>query len=123
MQSCGEELAESALVPERLAELFQHVAENLQAHAEWVGTESEAARAEHVAMLEVAADYRAIARAATHAARNMRRLVSLPAAPHDTARWDRTAWSRWMRRKVELQRAFAQLMLEHADASERALGG
>ena len=123
MQSCGEELAESALVPERLAELFQHVAENLQAHAEWVGTESAAARGEHMAMLEVAADYRAIARAATHAARHMRSLLSLPAAPHDTARWDRTAWASWMRRKVELQRAFAQLLLEHADASERALGG
>lgn len=123
MQSCGEELAESALVPERLAELFQHVAENLQAHAEWVGSESEAARAEYVAMLEVAADYRAISRAATHAGRHMRSLASLPAAPHDPARWDRTAWASWMRRKVELQRAFAQLLLERAEASERALNG
>lgn len=121
MQSCGEELAESALVPERLAELFQHVADNLQAHAEWVGTESQAAASEHAGMLEVAADYRAIARAATHAARTMRGLGSLPAAPHDPARWDRAAWAAWMQRKVELQRAFAQLILEHADASERAL--
>ena len=121
MQSCGEELAESALVPERLAELFQHVAGNLETHAEWVGTESEAARREHVGMLEVAADYRAIARAATHAARTMRGLEGLPAAPHDPARWDRAAFAIWMQRKVELQRAFAQLLQEHADASERAL--
>jgi len=123
MQSCGEELAESALVPERLAELFAHVAENLDKHAEWVGTESEAARREHAGMLEVAADYRAIAHAATHAARTMRSLATLPAAPHDPARWDQSAFAAWMRRKVELQRAFAQLIQEHADASERALHG
>ncbi|HKO94623.1 MAG TPA: hypothetical protein VJU61_25890 [Polyangiaceae bacterium] len=121
MQTCGQELAQSALVPERLAELFQHVAENLQAHAEWVGTESDAARLEHAAMLEVAANYRAIARAATQAARSMRALETLPAAPHDLERWDRAAFNAWMQRKIELQRAFAQLILEHAAASERAL--
>lgn len=121
MESCGAELAESAVVPEKIAELMQHVASNLEAHAAWVGDSVEAARQEREALLSVAEGYRAIAAAGFGAAAFMRGLAELPPAPHDPARWDRVSFVRWMREKIVLQRAVAQLLLEHAEASERVL--
>jgi hypothetical protein len=121
--ACGAELGDAAIVPERLAALMSHVAENLEAHAGWVGVETPAAAAEHEGLLRLAADYRAIAAAALRTAATMRGLRDLEPAPHDPARWDRAAFLQWMRRKIELQRAFAQLLLEHAEVSERILSG
>lgn len=121
MESCGAELAEDAVVPEHLAKLMAHVATNLVAHAAWVGKDSFAASQEHHWLLKVAADYRAIAAAATRAAANMRAMRHLAPAPHDEAVWDRIAFSNWMREKIALQRAFADLLIEHAKASELVL--
>jgi len=122
MQSCGAELAESAIVPERLGALLLHVSHNLVAHADWIGTACEEARREGEALRTVAADYRAIAEAAGRAVQHMRDAAGLAPAPHDPSRWDRAAFVTWMQRKIELQRDLAQLLLEHAQASERALG-
>ncbi|MEO8180086.1 MAG: hypothetical protein ABI895_14725 [Deltaproteobacteria bacterium] len=125
MQSmaCGVELADAAIVPEQLAALMSHVAENLEGHARWVGVETPAAEAEHEGLLRLAADYRGIAAAAQRAAATMRALRDLEPAPHDPAHWDRPAFLHWMRRKIELQRALAQLLCEHAEASEQILTG
>src|SRR3954468_4828761 len=119
--TCGAELADAALVPHRLAALMSHVAENLEAHAHWVGSETPRAQAEHQGLLSVAADYRAIAAAAQQTAATLHGLRDLEPAPHDPSRWDRPAFLQWMQRKIELQRGFAQLLLEHAEASERVL--
>jgi hypothetical protein len=121
MESCGAELAEAAVVPEQLAALMQHVAENLDAHAVWVGTATAEAEQEHDRLLKLADDYRSIAAAALRAVATMRDMRSLEPAPHDPARWDREAFARWMRKKIDLQRAFAHLLLEHAEDSERVL--
>jgi hypothetical protein len=125
MQSmaCGVELADAASVPEQIAALLSHVAENLEAHARWVGLETKAAQAEHEGLLSLAADYRAIAAAAQRAAATMHGLRALEPALHDPARWDRPAFLDWMRRKIELQRALAQLLSEHAEASQQILTG
>ncbi|HWO08001.1 MAG TPA: hypothetical protein VNN80_00935, partial [Polyangiaceae bacterium] len=114
MQSCGAELAESAVVPERLAALMQHVSENLIAHADWVGAGSAEAAQEQAGLRLVAREYRAIAAAGRQAAAAMRSLAGLPAAAHDPARWDREAFARWMHEKIVLQRELAALLLEHA---------
>jgi hypothetical protein len=108
-------------VPEQLAALMSHVAENLEAHARWVGKQSSDARLEHAGMLQLAHDYREIAAAALRAVSTMRSLRDLPVVPHDPKGWDQPAFTRWMREKIDLQRAFAALILEHADDSERVL--
>lgn len=120
-QSCGAELAQSAVVPELIGALMLHVTQNLEAHAQWVGASSEAARLEHAALREVAADYRAIAEAATRAVQHMRAAAGLASPPHDPATWDRAAFVSWMQRKIELQRALAEMLLDHASRSERGL--
>jgi len=119
--ACGAELGAAAIVPERLAALMSHVAENLEAHARWVGTETPQARAEHQGLSRLAGDYRAIAAAAQRTAATMHGLRALEPAPHDPTRWDRPRFLQWMQRKIELQRAFALLLLEHAETSERIL--
>jgi hypothetical protein len=118
--SCGAELAADADVPEQLSRLWDHVAQNLEVHARWVGTSGEAARREHDCLRLIAAEYRTIAMAAERAATIMRSMADLPAAPHDPGRLDHAAQLRWMGQKIELQRAFAKLLLSHADASEAA---
>lgn len=121
MSDCGRELSESAVVPEKLAELFAHVSVNLDAHARWVGSATPAAERERQALQSVAQHYRAIASAARATAATLRSLSTLDPTPHDPSAWDRGAFRRWMIRKIELQRAFSALLLEHAEASERAL--
>ena len=118
---CGRELAASAEVPEAIARLFAHVTLNLRSHAAWVGTGTPAARAEHDALHGVAEDYQALASAAEKAAEHMRTLHALEPAPHDPAAFDREAFARWMRTKVTLQRALAELLIAHASRSEAAL--
>jgi hypothetical protein len=121
-ESCGQELARGADVPDHLARLFAHVAANMDAHAAWVGTTSPETTREHDAMRAVADAYRKIAAAGTETASLMRGLRDLPAAPHDAARLDRPALVAWMRTKIALQRDFARELLEHAAESERVLG-
>jgi hypothetical protein len=120
-RTCGQELAADAEVPEALAALMRHVALNLDAHARWVGRDSAQAAGEQDALVAVARGYRAIGDAADDASTRMRAMRNLPAAAHDPARLDRGALADWMRRKIDLQRAFADLILRHARDSESAL--
>ena len=119
--SCGTEVAEDAVVPEQLAALMRHVAENMDVHARWVGTATPEARAEHDALAELAGDYRQIADAAGRAAATMRAMRDLKPVAHDPELWDGPSFMTWMRQKIDLQRAFAKLILEHAETSERVL--
>ena len=119
--TCGQELAADAAVPEALAALMGHVAENMDAHARWVGRATPDAAREHDALAQIASAYRAISDSAAGAAAWMRALGDLPAVAHDPARLDRVALASWMRRKIAMQRAFAALILEHAEMSEAAL--
>lgn len=121
--TCGAELAASAEVPEAWSRLMSHVAINLRAHAEWVGTTTDAARGEHVALHAVAAAYEDMAASSTRAAEIMRALRELPPAPHDSARFDRAAFGEWLRSKIALQRALARMLDHHAEVAERALTG
>ncbi len=124
-QTCGEELAADAEVPESWCHLMRHVAQNMEAHARWVkdsnpapGEASAAAAQERDGLLRVAAAYREMADAAHRAARAMRAMRDVPAAAHDPARRDPAALARWMAEKVRLQRALAALLIRHAEASE-----
>jgi hypothetical protein len=119
--TCGQELAADAEVPAALGALFRHVADNMDAHARWVGGATPPARREQDALADVANRYRAIASAAEGAAAAMAALRELRPVPHDPARLDRAALAAWMRAKIEKQRAFAALILRHAADSDAAL--
>jgi hypothetical protein len=116
-ETCGAELARDAEVPEKLGRLMEHVAENLRAHAVWVGMSTEEARREHDALQHVASGYESIGEAAGRTAAAMRAMRSLPPAPHDASAFDRGAFVVWMREKIAMQRELARLLLEHAELS------
>jgi hypothetical protein len=120
-ETCGQELARDAEVPELLGQLWEHVATNLVAHAKWVGTATPAAAAEHDGLMHIAREYRNVAAAAERAAAIMKSMDGLEPAPHDPARMDRAAQARYMRHKIELQLKLADLLVRHAEASRAAL--
>ncbi|HEX3769452.1 MAG TPA: hypothetical protein VHV30_01250 [Polyangiaceae bacterium] len=119
--TCGHELAADAEVPDLLARLIAHVAENMVSHAKWVGESSPGGELEAQGLQRVADHYRAVAAAAGQAAAAMRAMQDTPAAPHDLARLDRAALAKWMRAKVVLQRKLAHVLLNHAERSEAVL--
>jgi hypothetical protein len=119
--TCGQELAAAAEVPEKWRQLMEHVAHNLEGHALWVGSASDAARDEHQGLLRVALAYRAMAAAAADAAAAMIAMKDLAPAPHDPSRIDRPAQASWMRVKIQLQRELGTLITTHARESEEAL--
>jgi hypothetical protein len=120
-ETCGQELAASASVPDQFAQLFQHVARNLRDHADSVGTDTPAAQREHDAMLAVAQGYETTAAEAQRTANIMRTMQDIPPAPHARENWDKGSFALWMTRKIEMQRELARMLLEHADQSERVL--
>jgi len=120
-ETCGEELSRDAEVPRKLGQLMAHVARNLRAHAEWVGSRSAEAKLEHDALQQVAVGYEAISEAASRTAAAMQAMRDLPPAPHDPNAFDRASFASWMREKVALQREIAKLLLDHAASSEAVL--
>lgn len=121
--TCGQELAQSAEVPEKLGALMGHVADNMEAHARWVGAASAEAKREHDAMLAVAREYRNLSVSSARTAALMRSLHDLPGTPHDPAPLDQVALVAWMQAKIRMQREFAAVLLAHAEDSEYALAG
>jgi len=122
-ETCGEELAGAADVPDLLGQLWEHIASNLVVHAKWVGTSTPEAAAEHDALLHVAREYRSISAAAERATAIMKSMSALAPAPHDPSRLDRNGQAQFLRRKIELQRKLANLLIHHAEASQSALFG
>jgi hypothetical protein len=120
-RTCGEELSASAEVPEAIGALLGHVAINLREHAAWVGAGSEAAEREKAALRAVADAYEEIAHASERAAMQMRAFRELSPCPHDAAALDRAKLAAWMRKKLVLQRALAELLLSHARLTEQGL--
>jgi ribosomal protein S18 acetylase RimI-like enzyme len=118
--TCGQEMAADAEVPEKLARLMSHVSSNMEVHAKWVGAGPSGAP-ERDSLMVVAREYQAIADAAIRAAAAMKAMKDIPAAPHDPSRLDRGQQALWMRAKIEMQTQFAHLLVEHAEASKKAL--
>jgi len=119
--TCGQELAAGAGVPEQLGALFKHLAENLRDHATWVGTTTAEAKREHDAMLATAESYDLISAKSEQAAAAMRALEKLPAVPHDASKLDRQKLADWTKKKIELQGKLASVLLAHAEQSQRVL--
>ena len=120
-ETCGQELASGASVPEQLSALFKHLAENLRDHAAWVGNATPEAKREQEALLAAAERYQSISDQAAQTANQLRGLAQLPAAAHDASKLDRNKLAASMRTKIELQRKLAGVLLEHAEQSQRVL--
>ena len=99
-ETCGQEMAASAEVPQKWQELMDHVATNMEWHATWVGIDSAAAKREHDALIRVVGEYRAMAATAGRAATAMKAMKDLAPIPHDPSKVDHAGQARWMRAKI-----------------------
>jgi hypothetical protein len=81
--TCGQGLAEHSQLPLALAELFDHVAENLEVHTDTLDLTDEHARTERDVWLRVAAQHRSIAAQLRANGELMAQYRDLPMARHD----------------------------------------
>jgi hypothetical protein len=84
-QTCGQGLAQHAVLPDRIAELIASLAENLEVHMEALDLSDEEARTEHDAYSRLVAQHRRIAAQLTAVGREMADQEELPMGRHDEA--------------------------------------
>ena len=120
-QTCGQDLAASADIPDSFGRLFRHVAINLRQHASSVGSDTAPASLEHHGLLRVAAGYEEMADAAERVAAFMRTLATLPPVQHGTEGLYSADFVDWMTTKIAIQRRLGATLLEHAEQSESVL--
>lgn len=82
-QTCGQGLAENSLLPAKLGELTDSVAEILEIHMGALDLRDNDSRREHEAYRELAREHRKIAAALKETARHMAGYRDLPMGAHD----------------------------------------
>lgn len=113
--TCGQGLAENALLPAKLAELTASLAENLEVHLRTLELDDDDARREHEVYQELARRHRDAAARLAAAAEQMAAQQDLPMGGHDLRALSSPevaeAFRRFVRRKHELL-ALLQRQLE-----------
>jgi hypothetical protein len=84
-QTCGQGLAQHAVLPERIAELIAALAENLEVHMEALDLSDDEARIEHDAYSRLVAQHRQIAAQLAAVGQEMADQEELPMGRHDEA--------------------------------------
>jgi hypothetical protein len=121
-ENCGAMMKDTAKLPAKFAELMTAIADGQTAHANWVGMGKDAAsQAEAAAIKKIAQDHRDLAAAAKKAAADMEAAATLTPAPHDPAKMDQKAMQEQMTKNLALEREMANMMLKHADESEKMM--
>ena len=118
--TCGQMMASKAVMPQKMSELLTNVADNLEAHAKWVGTKDKAAKAENDQLIKVAKEHRAIAASMKKTAETMQKGKDLAQAPHDMKTMD-PKMAEGMTRQIALEREMASLLQKDADDAEKHL--
>lgn len=124
--TCGEGLAANAVLPRKLGELTDAVAQILELHMEALDLADEASRAEHVAYEQLARAHRRIAVALTRLSERMAGCRDLPMGRHDVAALSgpepTEAFKKFVRLEQELD-ALLRKRLEEDWEMLREMGG
>jgi len=90
-KTCGQKIAEKAVLPTQLAVVMNAVAGTVESHAKWMtATKTKESAAEAKALTALAKEHRAAAASFTKIAAHMQAMAKLPGAPHDPALLDPT---------------------------------
>jgi hypothetical protein len=115
--SCGQGLAEHSVLPAKLAELIDAVAENLELHMTALDLQDASSRIEHDAYAQLAAQHRNIAAQLNATARQMASYGDLPRGRHDEEAMSAPkflqAFEAFVQREQELQALLQQKMDRH----------
>ena|SRR5688572_11080530 len=121
-ENCGAMMKSLVPLPTKFAELMTAVADGQTAHANWVGMSKDPkATAEATAVKKIADDHRALAAAAKKTAADMEAASTLQPVAHDKTKMDPKAMQDSMTKQIALEREMANMMLKHADESEKMM--
>jgi hypothetical protein len=120
-QTCGRGLAEHSVLPERLAEVSEAMAENLRVHMQALELDDEPAREEHAVYLRLAEEQRQAAGRLRAIAGEMAAARDLPMGRHDTQTLTSPEVAGAFRHFVEAKQELAATLQEMAEEDERLL--
>ena len=120
-QTCGRGLAEHSVLPERLSEVIEAMAENLRVHMQALELDDEPAREEHAVYLRLAEEQRQAAGRLRAIAGEMAAARDLPMGRHDTQALTSPEVADAFRRFVEAKQELAATLQGMAEEDERLL--
>jgi hypothetical protein len=120
-QTCGRGLAEHSVLPARLAEVAEAMAENLRVHMASLELDDEPAREEHAVYLRLAEEQRQVAGRLRAIAGEMAAARDLPMGRHDTQALTSPEVADAFRLFVKAKRELAATLEGMAEQDERML--
>lgn len=119
--ACGPALKAKAEYPQKLAEVSQLAAQNLEGHAKWVEAgKSKPAKAEADTLRQLAKDHRDVAAALERLRKDLEKAGALAPAPHDMDKIDPNLVKSFAQ-QAQLERAVAAQLSGDAVAIEQML--
>ena len=83
-KTCGQMIAEKAVLPAKMAEVMQAVTDMMDAHAKYMLTNKDKdSKKEAAALQKLAKEHKALSASFKKTADGMKKLADLPGAPHD----------------------------------------
>jgi hypothetical protein len=120
-QTCGQGLAEHAVLPAQLAEVTDAMADNLMAHMQALELDDEAARQEHAVYLRLAEEQRQAAGRLRAVAGEMAAARDLPMGRHDVQTMSSPEVADAFQRFVKARQELLALLQRMAEQDQRML--
>ena len=119
--TCGEGLAQNAVLPSKLSELLASLARILEVHTRALDRTDERTAAEHDAYIAVAASHRAAAQSLQALAESMRSHRGIPMGRHETAVLLSKDALQAFEEFVRLERELKELLDQHIEEHQKML--
>jgi uncharacterized protein YndB with AHSA1/START domain len=119
--TCGQGLAEHSRLPLKLADLFDHSAENLEVHVDALDSTDEHARTERDVWLRVAAQHRSIAARLRATGELMAQYRDLPMVRHDVEALSSSRVIAAFERFAAAEQAVAELLADWVERDQAML--
>jgi hypothetical protein len=120
-RTCGRGLAEHSVLPARLAEVVEAMADNLRVHMGALELDDEPAREEHAVYLRLAEEQRQVAGRLRAIAGEMAAARDLPMGRHDTQTLSSPEVADAFRHFVEAKQELAATLQRMAEEDQRML--
>jgi hypothetical protein len=120
-QTCGRGLAHHAVLPAKLAEVTEAMADNLQLHMAALALDDDAARMEHSVYLRLAEEQRQVAARLRRVAEEMAAARDLPMGVHDTQELASPAVAEAFQRFVRAREELAEVLQADLEEDRRLL--
>jgi hypothetical protein len=122
-QTCGQGVADNAVLPAKLAEVTEAMADNLQAHMQALELDDEPAREEHAVYLRLTEEHRQAAARLRAIAGEMAAARDLPMGRHDQQAMSSPEVAEAYQRLIRVKRELLAQLQEMVEQDQRLLAG